>query len=163
MLALVKPTRRVALPPAVLFAPPLVVLINLFLYWRFVVMEFGGTADTDPYLVTDMWLLVVLAAVGLASCAARALGWASRGSAAGLSLAAFALAGRDTCETIIRLAGIEGYYHAYDWVPELPPFIWVSRNLTLVAFGYGLGLVVFATIADVMRRRHDPACAIDDA
>jgi hypothetical protein len=41
--------------------------------------------------------------------------------------------------------------------------VWVARNVMLVVYGYGLGLVVFTTVVDFLRRRRDPAWVIDGA
>ena len=160
MAALARPARLAVLPPATLLAPAVVVVVNLFFFDTLFDLFSGDTPETG-YLPFHLALLAGLGLVAFLSCAARTLGWSGAGSAAGLLLASLALAARDVSECMLRVGGIDTTI--YDEVPGMSALCWIARNVMLVVYGYGLGLVVFTTVVDVVRRRRDPAWAIDGA
>jgi hypothetical protein len=142
------PTASWSLLPHVVGATALVVFAGTY------VVVFGGPGMVyvDAPFGAGLWYAWIAAAAGWWT--ARAAGAVDPGSGAGLIVALFGLVCR-----------LRGTWHALligtadsdsPAVRNALAFAALHRNLGLVAFGLGLGLVLAACLSDAVRRRRDP-------
>ena len=113
-----------------------------------------GVVVMQSHLPFHLELLFAWGVAAFLWSSARAAGRVGEGSDAGLRLAIYALASRDVCETLVLLAGAEGYDVSH--VPLGTIVTWL-RHGTLATFGYGLALAATASVIDFVRRRRHAA------
>jgi hypothetical protein len=115
----------------------------------------------SPFVVAaEWWLLVVLLAVlgGVWAVWAtlHSFGFVGAGSGTGIRLALLGLAARLPGAILLQDFGSDDPRVVYEVAPVATGPLWLTRNLGLVAYGCGLGLVVLATAVDLVRARRTP-------
>ena len=107
-------------------------------------------------LIPQLGLLITFGVTFFAWSGLHAFGLVGAGSGAGFRLMCLGLAARVEVAMCVLMTGGEASGSIYDALPATAGPVWWVRNLSLVAYGCGLTLVVLASIADLRRRRHRP-------
>ena len=131
------------------------VLVQIFVYVTFT-LHFPRSDQMD-LLVSDLALWTAFGAIAAVWSTARARLWVGDRSGAGFPVAILGLLCRARGVLFAGMMGpidLAGRSEAADSLPFLFSF---HRDGGLFAFGLGLGLVVFSSIADFRSRRDGPA------
>ena len=131
------------------------VLLHTFIYCA-LSLRFPGSGQVDA-LIDEIPLWVALGAIVAVWSTLRVRLLVEDGTGAGFPVAVLGLVGRSR---LVLFEGMSGPMDARDASAAsaaLPTLVSFHRDGGLVAYGLGLGLVVFASIADLRRRRSGPA------
>ena len=111
------------------------------------------SSAVDSELVLELAMVAMFGLVVLVWTTLHFCTFVGGGSSAGFGLAALGLAARVHVSSLVALCGGERDGSIYAALPDTAWLIWCVRNGSLFAFGWGLGLVAWASIADIARGR----------
>lgn len=108
-------------------------------------------------LPLQMGLLASFGCIFFSWMTLHSFGLVGEGSGAGFRLAVVGLAARCFVAKLVEMTGAEADQSVYDAMPSITGPVWWARNVSLVAYGCGLALVVLACATDLTRRRRGHA------
>ena len=109
--------------------------------------------ELNSELVLELAMVAMFGLVVLVWTTLHFCTFVGGGSSAGFGLAALGLAARVHVSSLVALCGGERDGSVYEALPDAAWLIGCVRNGSLFAFGWGLGLVAWASIADIARGR----------
>ncbi len=127
--------------------------LTLSLAWLVVHITYFWVVGNEPVVRTNLWLLAGLGIAYLGWIWAVCRGHISAAIGSGLTLAAYALAGRFTTEVLRGMLGPYPWSFVSD---DIYGEILLSRTVTFLAYTAGLSLVVSACIAERRLRGQAP-------
>ncbi len=137
----------------------LVVAVNLFFQGVvFILLNNPSWVLLGHEFAVLLWLFSGFVVVRLAWTSLHSFGFVGSGTGAGFALAAYAIAAR----VLAELAFADGFAldaNGLDWVgpARVAGVVGFLRNASLVAYGFGLALVVISTTVELRRRGATPA------
>lgn len=130
-----------------------------------VLASFPLLFDAPSFVDTDfpfsLLLLALLGIVTLLWSGLRAFDAVGEHTGSGLRVAAYGIAMRLHLGAVLVVTGESPSVRIYDGLPETAPLVSLVRHASLFAYGFGLGLAVFSTLADLRHRRLAPAWVRD--
>lgn len=146
----------------------LLTLVGLLAVWRVLILVATGSFFVSRFpahlwyredLALHLGLFAFLGVAIVVWSAAAMRGRVDAGTGGGFWIAAMALVARMTGEVLIYWQPALTPDSAYRWYPEIGGVIWFERNVTLMAYGFGVAFVGLSCWSERRLRKRAPAWA----